>query len=386
MKCMKTLIVTLLLLALTAASAFAGHPSHDMAAIPQDIQEFFASEKRSGYTILDYAILEGYCFVAARSGEKTNTMFGFKETEDGWSYWMKNQNALPQGGYDLWVNDVTGHTTSVGKSGERTYTLPTICIAQLAESNQGESVDRWVCYSLRNGAWQIEEDYYSFDTKIFFDANELIYWDGPDAYVYQGTINATVQRNIRYINLQNIPKKYADAKALLTAAPTLPASVELQAQEIKFTGGRKYDVYSAPTRASYRSANGKAVVSTNSWIQVFGVEDGWAMIQYSIDAENYRIGYIVEEALPANADVAYLDFAPVSAWTTRGVTLTDDPFYSGSIMTRLTNAVEVQWLATIGNWAYIEVTDGQLMRGFIPADALNTHMEFLPMVTPEPGK
>ena len=153
----------------------------------------------------------------------------------------------------------------------------------------------------------------------------------------------------------------------LTKAPTLPDGSDLKATEIKFTGGKKYEVYSAPDKNSIRGGNGKAKVSTNGWIQVFGKENGWILIQYSIDSEHYRFGYISEKALPKKAAVEDLQFSPVSAVIDHPVSVTDDPLFSQSTLTTFTGGETVSWLATMGNWAYIEGTD---FRGFIPADAL----------------
>ncbi len=395
MKLLKTLLFAILLLCLTA-TALAGNTRPGIEnEMPVEIREYFAADRFADAVIMDYQIIGSYCFTAVRTGERTNTLYAFRLKDDSWHYWMKNAGALPQGGYDIWLDDVTGQEYYFGRDGVRVFTLPTLRICRLDEDNMGESADRWIYYSLRNGAWQIENFHIPFDTQVLFDDNELIYYGGMDAFYLQGSVRATVQRDIRYISLDNIPLDYHAAKDKLTVAPYLPASAELAAQNIKFTGSRKYDVYSAPTHASYRPANGKAVVSTNSWIQVFGVEDGWAMIQYSIDAEHYRIGYIVEEALPAAADVGYLNFSPVPAWPDRLVTLTDDPFYSGEAITTIGFGTQVEWLATIGSWAYVEIDNGRLMRGFVPANALYTDYQLLwqanttpvpaAMTTPIPG-
>ena len=169
---------------------------------------------------------------------------------------------------------------------------------------------------------------------------------------------------------------YKTAKENLTVAPALPLSNELVAQEIKFSGGKKYNVYSAPAKDSVRGGNGKAAVSTNSWIQVFGQEGDWILIQYSIDASRYRIGYIAASALPKNVNVPSLDFQPIDAWVEEEVSLTDDPFYSQSVLAALSVNEKVTWLATIGDWAYVEVTHGKLMRGFVPLESIRTDRLF----------
>ncbi len=365
MKLLKTLLLTALALCLSMTVALAED------APPQDVRDFFAGENRSGYTLMDHCEIEDYYFVAAQNESGVNHLFGFKRADGGWVYWLRTDTALPQGGW-LTMGNAQG---SFRLCDSAVYELPTLFIGRL-EPYAHEYVDMDVTYVLRNGTWTLEDCSFGAmsATCVTFTSSRVTYY-GNDHLAPLGSIRATVQRNIRYADLDNIPSDYYDAKARLTSAPSLPASAELQAESIKFTGGRKYDVYSAPSQYSYRSGNGKAAVSTNSWIQVFGVEDGWAMIQYSIDADTYRIGYITEEALPANAEVYGLNFQPIPAWTTRNVALTDDPFYSQSSMTRLSEGAEVQWLATIGEWAYVEVTGGQLMRGFVPADALMTWID-----------
>ncbi len=384
MKMMRILLATALLLclAMTAALAIAPHPD-TRSELPSDIMDFFSAEKYRDDLVMHGHQVGDYYFVMVRRGESANILYGFKKNDNGWKYWMQNQNTIPQGGYCV---DVQNHTGQEYYSGNGSYTLPTLCI--MRSDDEYEYRDFCAYYSLRNGVWQVEEIHdVNSDTRILFDPDLLIYYGGDDALRRIGTVSATVQRDIRYISLDTIPTDYQDAKDKLTVAPSLPASAELQAQNIKFTGGRKYDVYSAPTETSYRGANGKAAVSTNSWIQVFGVEDGWAMIQYSIDADHYRIGYIVEEALPASADIPTLNFSPIPAWTSRGVTLTDDPFFSGADMITLPLYSDVQWLSTIGSWAYVEISSPYLMRGFVPASALFTDPEILhqALTTPVPG-
>lgn len=386
MKLLKTLFLTALMLCLTA-TAFAGNTRPGIEnEMPAEIQDFFSSESRQDNIIMDYVVIENYCFVATRSGERTNTLFGFKQTDEGWKYWLKNADAMPQGGHRILLGNAQGTNRLVD---DYVYKLPTLSIAIIQEE-EDDFCAHGLTYELRSGVWTLE-DMSSNDKEeyhVTLGDNRLTYYDEYEAVRAKGTVRGTVQRNLRYISVSAIPTNYYDAKDKLTVAPQLPASAELKAQEIKFTGNRKYDVYSAPTSASYRGANGKAVVSTNSWIQVFGVEDGWAMIQYSIDADHYRIGYITEDALPAKADVGELAFSPTPALTTFYTTyMTDDPFYSKQQILRLEPFAEVTLLGTIGSWAYIEVESPQLTRGFVPADTVFTDRESLhqAMTTPVPG-
>ena len=152
------------------------------------------------------------------------------------------------------------------------------------------------------------------------------------------------------------------------SVPELPEGSGLSATVIRFAGGKQYAVYSAPDKTSIRNGNGKAKVSTNGWIQVFGREDGWILIQYSIDSSHYRLGYIDAASLPKKAGVADLDFDRIDAAVGYPVSVTDDPLFSQSVLTTFSGGEAVTWLATLGDWAYIE---GDGFRGFIPLDALS---------------
>lgn len=63
--------------------------------------------------------------------------------------------------------------------------------------------------------------------------------------------------------------------------PSIPAGT-LSASLVSFTSNQTYPVYSAPDSRSIRGAKGRARVSTNGWIQVFGSEGDWILVQYDI--------------------------------------------------------------------------------------------------------
>ena len=53
-----------------------------------------------------------------------------------------------------------------------------------------------------------------------------------------------------------------------------------------------YAVYSGPGKQYYREADGKAAVSANDWVQVFGMDGDWVLVQYRIRNALLRFGYI----------------------------------------------------------------------------------------------
>ena len=73
---------------------------------------------------------------------------------------------------------------------------------------------------------------------------------------------------------------FAAALADTASAPDIPQGT-LNAEVTPFTPGQTYAVYSAPDSRSIRGAKGRARVSTNGWIQVFGAEGDWLLVQYA---------------------------------------------------------------------------------------------------------
>ena len=69
-------------------------------------------------------------------------------------------------------------------------------------------------------------------------------------------------------------------------------------------------------------------------------------------------------------------YDPMPAWTAGKVSVTDDPLYSHSTLVTLPDASPVTWLATLGDWAYIESSSGDYLRGFVPLGSLTTGRTF----------
>ncbi|MBQ8137272.1 MAG: hypothetical protein IJ174_07560 [Clostridia bacterium] len=69
----------------------------------------------------------------------------------------------------------------------------------------------------------------------------------------------------------------------------------------KFPKGKTYAVYRGPGREYGRGANGKASVSTNDTIWVYGIRGNWLLISYGISGGRTRCGWISAAELPASA-------------------------------------------------------------------------------------
>ena len=166
-------------------------------------------------------------------------------------------------------------------------------------------------------------------------------------------------------SFRRLPKTLKDAQAEYTAPPELPAGT-LSAQAIRFEKNKVYPVYQGPGESYGQAGGGKAKVSTNDWIQVFGKENGWILIQYDITSTHMRMGWIPASALPAKARVDDLRWEPQALVTVLPTDLTDDPLFSAAPVISLPTGCALTRLAILGEWAYVEYDGALKLRGFVP--------------------
>lgn len=313
---------------------------------------------------------------ALMSQGSSRVLLGYRDGGDGMQYWLRSGDAVPQGeGYAFFRRHGKDAYISQGNARE-TYAdalgFDVIRIDRAHEEYWAQTVSyHWQGGMFRLCAYMDVDE--GFERALVTDSGVSFYDYTND--VRLSRVEGTVQRNLRYVSFPALPKTHEQAEETLSVAPDIPGG-QLFATEIQFTGGRKYEVYQGPGEGYGRSGNGKASVSTNDWIQVFGREDGWIMIQYDLSSDHMRIGWIRESALPDGAQVSGMDYAPAAAYTTRSVSVTDDPLFSRASVLTLPEGVWVERLATMGDWAYIESSTGDMIRGFVPADALTTDVVF----------
>ena len=144
--------------------------------------------------------------------------------------------------------------------------------------------------------------------------------------------------------------------------PEIPAGT-LSAEVFGFDSGKVYAVYSAPDVKSIRGAEGKSKVSTNDWVQVFGRDGDWLMVQYDVKESFYRIGYIPAKAIPTGMTVDDLNLTNTAAMTREAVSVTDDPLGKQGTLVELPAETRVAKLGTMGDWSYIEGTKDDGLHG-----------------------
>ena len=149
--------------------------------------------------------------------------------------------------------------------------------------------------------------------------------------------------------------------------PTIPEGT-LKAQTVTLPSNQLFTVYSAPDDTSLRGAKSRACVSTNDWIQIFGYEGEWVMVQYDIRNSRYRIGYIERSVLPEDLDIDIprLRWTNIPMMTTATVKVTDDPLKSEKALTTLPEGTVVTRLTSLEEWTYVEgYKKGRKLRGFV---------------------
>lgn len=387
---MKRIFFSLLLAALLVLST-AALATQD--AMPPEVTAHI-EQHFGGYEIFDYLEIrdtpKGCYGVTLLSKEEEKLLACYREESGRMVYWLKTASAIPQGegiSEEEWKSrgqQYDGHVFRLFRqSAHGVKNLSKQKIIEYGDElgfgvilHEGSGDDsirviQSVAFHWEGGSFQLSEyqnnnDYYGH---VFVSENKLDFYRGE--WEYDATVRGVIQRELPYVSMRTLPRTPKEARNKLTFAPEIPASAELRAQDIQFAGGKKYAVYTAPGQDALRGGNGKAMVSTNGWIQVFGIEDGWALIQYSIDAGHYRFGYIPASALPKKASVPELGFLQTAAYTTGAVSVTDDPLYALAELAALPAGSPVTLLATMGEWAYIESRESGWFRGFVPMNSLS---------------
>ena len=227
-----------------------------------------------------------------------------------------------------------------------------------------------VYFTREDGAWLLRHvQDQAKNLTAYVSGKSILYYDAQNdgSKASEESVYGVYDRRFAAFHWSNFPQTVAEARTKLTNPPVTPTdfytpvTATLRANE-------KYDVYTAPGRDSHRASNGKAVMSTNDWVQIFGEEDGWLLVQYDISNDQMRFGYIDASALTRSVDVPTLTWYDLPEQTLKAnASVTDDPLASQKSLCVLEKGHTVKVLSTFDNWYYIETTNeyGQLLRGFV---------------------
>ena len=328
---------------------------------PQALKDYFTDRIAQSYTITRWFTAEESNYaqvILSKDGE--NRLFVLIKNGDSFGIEVSSSKAIYQGDVlpEIFTETNTYfYLTYFTASGEKeVYHF------------QRDDAGTWNLYAYQVVNEEGEACFFSTrqnDKMEYFVLKE----DGPG---YGTKIYGMYQRALRYVSINALPHTLAQARDMLSNPPKIPEG-DFDAINVRFTGGQKYAVYAAPDEKSLRGAGGKATVSTNDWIQVFGQEGGWVLIQYDISSSKMRFGYITAEALPKSASVSPMAFVPQEIEILSRTAVTDDPLNSQEQIASLQQGQEnCYYLATLDDtWAYIqaETAEGQVYRGFVNKDS-----------------
>ena len=331
---------------------------------PQEVLEHIQS-RWADYELEDYCEVQGtskgdYGFALLHK-QSERILVGYHRVNGEMKYWLKNAGAVPQGkekaefyvGTAGWTDELDRYENPTGK---KVYDDGLYFGLHMLDE-LGESYQYGVAYRWQDGMFRLFAYYKGAMDSVTVTDDGLNFFEYANGE--QGYVKGKVQRDIRYVSFNALPTWIDDAKTKLTVAPNLKDGA-FTAQKVKFTGGQKYPVYTGPCEDYVRSGNGKGLVSTNGWIEVYGQKDGW----------------IDRNALPEGTSVPGMDFASISADTLSEITqdtfLTDDPLFSQNKLCSLKAGQTVSWLAVLNkDWAYVLVNvNGKMMCGFVRTDCI----------------
>ena len=109
-------------------------------------------------------------------------------------------------------------------------------------------------------------------------------------------------------------------------------------------------------RSKLREAGGKARVSAGDWVQVFGRDGRWALIQYRVSGSHLRFGYVYRDAFEDFDSIPELrlEHAPLRQ---DNEFVTSDPLGACGRVELTGGVYEMTRLAMLGDrWMYVELT------------------------------
>ena len=316
-----------------------------------------------------------YALILFRHEGKQKLQISYRDDEEGeesdWTDWFTTEGALPQGERAQLETDGESVTISAtdGKGVRQsvTYTwytyMPKTWIGQ-----PGDDENEW-----KNGVMLTADDGVKLEGVRY---TRLLRFADGDA-------DMTLLEDMRYVCYENLPKTLEEARENGNVPPGFcyyrPQWNTLSAQVAPLLPDQSRKVYLGPGNNYPRAGKGKATVSTNDWVQVFGQYKGWLLIQYHIDVNQYRIGWINDDVLPAGTTVPELKIDDYWAEDmpeeeiTADCALTDDPMGSREPIAQLKAGQKVNHRAFLcEEWEFVTVKiGGKYYWGFVPNNCMS---------------
>lgn len=361
------IIFLMLVSAMASSEELVSVDEDNEQSLPLDVINYFQKTSICGYSILGQALFEsddmidGTFFVLIHTTSNTNVLYCFTKSLGVWNLSFYTQEAIPQKDEHVTIYPLE---TIFDDIREEEHQGKFLVIGELDEHH--EEMMLGTIYQLNtSGEWLLFHVWsHGLYDKMWYRDTSISFYGDLENTNSEHTVYGLFPRNLRRMRLEiDISYNYDEAQSWPQAVPLLTEQQEISAS---LGHNAKYVVYSAPNINSLCGAKGKAAVSTNGRIMAYGKEAGWIMIQYEIDENNNRIGYI-HASLPKNVAIPELSFTNYPMNISSPAFVTDDPLRSHRVLTQLPENSTVIWLAMLDKWAYVE---GSSFRGFVPVKAL----------------
>lgn len=323
-------------------------------AIRGHIRAFHPDDLIEGYAELPNAPGGPMAFVLIKN-EYRRQLNIFRLENGRWDEVEDVEEAIPQGeheGVSLGVSREGGsYENSLWYDPDRDgYTYPAGPLLHVNTDN-GEYVEEFVTFVLQEEGIYLLSYGDGPNTQIDVAGDDLVFYN--ISYGYDGKARRDFSTDILAVDFYALPRAITDVKLSGVGEPAMPqtdAENALVVQDVKLRADKKYPVYMGPGKAFGRAAGGKASVSTNGWVQVFGEYDGWLLIHYAINAEQYRFGWITKDALARGEKAPRLPLTFGDMMTVEEtIDLMDDPVNSRTALAQIPRGATVERLAQLGD-------------------------------------
>ena len=331
--------------------------------LPAEIKQYFDNET-SIVEIEDFSYSKQFLFAIAKNSNKERVLYGFQQNEGQWDFIVKTKSVFPDTNLQAYVSTDEEYQDFNG--------IHHVPFVMLGFSDPKEDFTRiLVLFEYDGNAFTLNEvNDYNNSASVRYKQNTVMIYDDDSCSSQKADIKYSMPTSlsdfdyenfIAYINKWN--KEYYTLTNQVNFDENFPLRYYHPNDQI-------FTVYSAPTSAAYIEANGKAKVSTNDWILVYGKENDYYLIQYSINETAMRYGYIPSSSL-AYLNMGKFIWANQEATVKKKTNLINDPCGSKTKTRSLQEGTKIKILGILNEWAYIECQTPYIVRGFVDYKALN---------------
>ncbi|GEM_PF-1233852 len=331
--------------------------------LPAEIKQYFDNET-SIVEIEDFSYSKQFLFAITKNSNKERVLYGFQQNEGQWDFIIKTKSVFPDTNLQAYV--------STDEEYQDFYGIHHVPFMTLLFSDPQKDHQSILIFFVYDGiAFTLNEvNDYNNSAYVRYKQNTVMIYDDDSCFSQKADIKYSMPTSlsdfdyenfIAYINKWN--KKYYTLTNQVNFDENFPLLYYHPNDQI-------FTVCSAPTSAAYVEANGKAKVSTNDWILVYGKENDYCLIQYSINETAMRYGYIPSSNL-TYLNMGEFNWANQDATIKKKTNLINDPCGSKTKIRSLQEGTKIKILGMLNEWAYIECQTPYIVRGFVDYKALN---------------